>query len=226
MTADAPASFDLTAPWGRTRAWAQLILQDHGFLRVGWHNAHWISDEVARTNQPFPYQLGWWADAGIRTVVNARGAGTTGFHALERDACARHGLVLEEFTLWSRAVPTREQVLGAKALLDRIRYPALIHCKSGSDRAGLMSVFYKHFREGRPIREAVEPLSMRYGHMRAGKTGMLDFTFDHYLAEVEPRGLSFLEWVQSDEYDPPALEKRFKSSWWGSLITERILRRE
>ena len=221
-----PAPFDLTAPWGRTRAWANMIWSDHGFLRVGFQNAHWISPELVRTNQPFPHQLKWWAERGIRTVINARGASGMGLNALEREACARYGLVMEDFSIYSRAVPTAAQVLGARDLFDRIQYPALLHCKSGSDRAGIMSVFYKHFREGLPIREAQEQLSLRFGHMRAGLTGVLDYTFDRYLAEAEPKGLSFIDWVQSEAYDPPAMEREFRSAWWGRAITEGILRRE
>ena len=30
----------------------------------------------------------------------------------------------------------------------------LMHCKSGADRAGLMSVLYRHLHEGVPIEEA------------------------------------------------------------------------
>jgi protein tyrosine/serine phosphatase len=219
-------AFDLDQPWGRTRAYSQLIWQDHGFLRVGYQNAHWISDELVRSNQPFPFQLAWWARRGIRTVVNCRGGGETGFHALEREACARHGLILEEFQIFSRAVPSRSQVLGARDLFERIAYPALIHCKSGSDRAGIMSVFYKHFREGQPIRQALSQLSLRYGHMRAGLTGALDYTFERYLEEAEPFGVSFLDWVTSETYDAAAIERDFRSNWWGRLLTDKILRRE
>ena len=219
-------TFDLAAPWGRLRAYTHLIWTDHGFLRVGFQNAHWISSELVRTNQPFPFQLNWWAARGIKTVVNLRGANGTGLHALEREACARLGLKMEDFTIYSRAVPTRQQVLDARDLFERIEYPALMHCKSGSDRAGIMSVFYKHFREGLPIREAVKQLSMRFGHARAGHTGVLDYTFERYLSEAEPKGLSFVEWVESPDYDPDAIKRDFRSQWWGRMITEGILRRE
>jgi protein tyrosine/serine phosphatase len=219
-------TFDLSAPWGRLRAYTHLIWSDHGFLRVGFQNAHWISPELVRTNQPFPFQLNWWAARGIKTVVNLRGANGTGLHALEREACARLGLTMEDFTIYSRAVPTRQQVLDARDLFERIEYPALMHCKSGSDRAGVMSVFYKHFREGLPIREAVKQLSMRFGHARAGLTGVLDYTFERYLAEAEPKGLSFVDWVESPDFDPDAIKRDYRSQWWGRLLTEGILRRE
>ena len=97
---------------------------------------------------------------------------------------------------------------GAKALFETVEYPALMHCKSGADRAGIMAVFYRHFRQGRPIREALAQLSPRYLHVRAGLTGVLDYIFERYLAEGEPAGLSFLDWVESPAYDPAAHQGR------------------
>ena len=61
-----------------------------------------------------------------------------------------------------------------------------------------------HFRLGLPIREALRQLSLRYLHVRHGKTGVLDYVFERYLAEAEPKGIDFLEWVESDAYDPDA----------------------
>ncbi len=224
--AAAPPTYDLDSLGGRLRAYAHLALVDHGFLRVGFQNAHWISDELLRTNQPWPFQLKWWAKAGIRTVVNLRGANGSGLHVLEREACSRFGMKMEDFTIYSRAVPSAEQVLAAKDLFERIEYPALMHCKSGSDRAGIMSVFYMHFRKGLPLREAVEQLSLRFGHMRVGPTGKLDYTFERYFAEGEPAGLSFLEWVQRPDYDPKVIEADYRSSWFGRTLTDTVLRRE
>ena len=126
----------------------------------------------------------------------------------------------------TREVPSRERVLGAKRLFETIAYPALMHCKSGADRAGIMSVLYMHFRKGKTIREALEQLSFRYLHIRHGKTGVLDYTFARYLTEGEPAGMSFLEWVQSPLYDPAGMKADFRSNMWGNLLTESVLRRE
>ncbi len=38
----------------------------------------------------------------------------------------------------------------ARALFDRIEYPALFHCKSGADRVGLMAALYLFFKEASP----------------------------------------------------------------------------
>jgi protein tyrosine/serine phosphatase len=220
------ADFDLTTHRGRLRTTLDHLWKDHAYLRLAFSNAHWISEELVRTNQPWPFQLKGWADRGIRTVINLRGGFETSFRAMEVDACERLGLELVDFVIASRDVPTAEQVLGAKRLFESVRYPALMHCKSGADRAGIMAVFYKHFRQGQTIGEAVAQLSPRFLHVRAGLTGVLDYIFERYLAEGEPAGLSFVDWVKSPAYDPAAIKADFRANWWGTLLTEKLARRE
>jgi protein tyrosine/serine phosphatase len=227
MTSEpATAGFDLKTPGGRLRTYLDYLWNDHAYLRLGFSNAHWVSEELVRANQPWPHQIAAWKARGIRTIINLRGGFDASFHALEKDACDRLGLKLVDFTITSREVPSRDRVLGAKRLFETIEYPALMHCKSGADRAGIMSVLYMHFRKGRTIREAMDQLHLRYLHVRQGKTGVLDYTFERYLDEGEPAGLSFLEWVQSPMYDPAGMKAKFRASLLGSLITERLLRRE
>jgi protein tyrosine/serine phosphatase len=218
--------FDVSTPGGRLKARLDFLWNDHAYFRLGFSNAHWISEELVRTNQPWPFQLARWKAQGIRTVVNLRGRFEESYHALETDACRRLGLELVDFTMDSREPPSRQRVLGAKRLFETIAYPALMHCKSGADRAGVMSVLYMHFRKGRTIREALDQLHPRYMHVKQGLTGVLDYTFERYLAEGEPAGLSFLEWVQSPLYDPAGLKAQFRSEMWGRLLTEGLLKRE
>ena len=220
------AQFDLSTPEGRKRALRDYMWNDHAFLRLLFQNAHWISEELVRTNQPSPEQLAGWKARGIKTIINLRGGFDGSFHVLEKAACEELGLTLVDFTITSREVPSRARVLGARDLFETIEYPALMHCKSGADRAGIMSVFYMHFRKGKTIAEALDQLHLRYLHMKAGKTGVLDYTFERYLAEGEPAGLSFIEWVESPAYDPDAIKADFRSQWWGNMFTERLLKRE
>jgi protein tyrosine/serine phosphatase len=219
-------AFSLETAADRRRTVLDHLWKDHAWLRLGFSNAHWISDELVRTNQPWPFQLKAWKARGVRTVINLRGGFHTSFRALEVDACARYGLELVDFVVASRDVPTADKILAARRLFETIRYPALMHCKSGADRAGIMGVLYKHFRQGLPIREAIEQLSPRYLHTKAGLTGVLDYIFDRYLAEGEPAGLSFEAWVQTPAYDPVAIKADFRAGWWGTVLTERLLRRE
>jgi protein tyrosine/serine phosphatase len=220
------SGFNLTTGRGRLRTILHYLWNDHAYLRVGFQNAHWVSPELVRANQPWPFQLKRWRDQGIKTVINLRGGFDGSFYALERDACHKLGLKMVDFTVTSREIPSRTQVNGAKALFETIEYPAMMHCKSGADRAGIMSVFYAHFRLGQPIREAVSQLSLKYLHMKAGKTGVLDYVFERYLTDVEPMGISFIDWVNSDAYDPVAMKAEFRAKWWGTALTEGVIRRE
>ena len=218
--------FDLSTFSGRLAAYLDYLWTDHAYLRLGFRNAHRVSDELMRANQPWPFQLKRWKAAGIRTVINLRGGFDTSTYALEREACERLGLTLVDFVVTSREVPSRAQVLGARQMFQDIEYPAMMHCKSGSDRAGIMSVFYAHFRLGQPIRQAMGQLSPKYLHVKQGLTGVLDYVFERYLAEGEAKGQSFIEWVESDAYDPKGIKADFRANWWGTLLTEKLARRE
>ena len=69
-------------------------------------------------------------------------------------------------------------------------------------------------------------LSLRTLHIRQGKTGVLDYMFERYFTDAEPRGLTLLEWVNSDAYDHDAIRRDFDAGVIGSLLTETLLRRE
>ena len=88
-----------------------------------------------------------------------------------------------------------------------------------------MAVLYKHFRMGLPIDQAVEQLSLKYLHVRQGKTGMIDFFFDSYLEETKESGKSFLQWVEED-YDPERVKGAFMGEWWANILVDKVLRRE
>ena len=220
------ARLDLATPEGRRRAEHDLVWTDHGFLRAAFSNFHWIEHGVmARANQPSPRRVARYAAMGFKTILNLRGPSDTGYYLLEREACARHAIALIDARMYSREPPFKEQVFEAKHLFETIEYPALMHCKSGADRAGVMAVLYAHFRMGLPIREAIEQLSLKYLHVRQGKTGMIDFFFDTYLAETAESGKPFLQWVEED-YDQAAVKSAFMSEWWANVLVDKVLRRE
>lgn len=221
-----PPRFDLATPEGRRRAERDLIWGDHGFLRARFSNFHWIEPgQMARANQPSPQALARYAQAGFKTIINLRGKSDTGFYALECEACARHGLTLVDARMHSREPPSREQIRRAKELFETIQYPALMHCKSGADRAGVMAVLYKHFKMGLPIEQAMEQLSLKYLHVKQGKTGMIDFFFSTYLQETKESGKPFMDWVEED-YDQKRVKAAFMGEWWANILVDRILRRE
>lgn len=217
---------DLTSRSGRIRAEREMTLGDHGFLRESFQNLHQISDEMWRSNQPNPRQIEEHVRLrGIKTILNLRGPSTRGYYLLEKEACEENGVELIDFQVYSRDTPTTERAFEAKALFDRIAYPAVMHCKSGADRAGLMSVLYMIFRQGEPVSSAVQQLSKKYLHMREGKTGLLDAFFETYLkAETETR-IGFEDWLKT-EYDREQVKADFLNSGQGKLRLDWFLRRE
>jgi protein tyrosine/serine phosphatase len=221
-----PSRFDLATPEGRRRAERDLIWADHGFLRARFANFHWVEPGVmARANQPSPQAVARYAREGFRTIINLRGRTDTGYYALEREACERHGVALVDARMHSREPPSREQVRRAREIFAAVQYPALMHCKSGADRAGAMAVLYMHFKMGLPIAKAMEQLSLKYLHVRQGKTGLIDFFFQTYLDATQESGKQFIAWVEED-YDQAAVKRAFMSEWWANILVDRILRRE
>ena len=210
----------------RAVAWANMLLVDHGVFRLAYLNRHRVGTGLVwRSAQPTPRQLAWFRRQGVRTVISLRGGREHGSWALQREACQREGLTLVDFVLRSREAPSRETVLAARAFFAGVAYPAVMHCKSGADRAGLASALFLILHEDRPVREALAQLSPRYGHFRFAKTGILDAFFARYLREGEPRGQGFLDWVEHD-YDADALTREFRAGTWSDLLVDRVLRRE
>jgi protein tyrosine/serine phosphatase len=220
-------AFDLSTPKGRRAAERDLVWTDHGFLRNIYQNFHWIEPGVmARSNQPSPQQIARYVSLfGIKTILNARGKSDTGYYMLEKEACERHAVSLIDLRLRSREPPSKEHIHRIKQIFETIQYPALMHCKSGADRAGVAAVLYKHFKMGLPIDEAMEQLSLKYLHVRQGKTGMIDFFFASYLAQTKDNAKPFLQWVDED-YDPDRVKNAFMGEWWANLLVDKILRRE
>jgi len=211
--------------WDRMRAWTNMLLVDHGVFRVVYLNLFRVTPGFWRAAQPTPTQIGRLAKQGLRTIVNLRGGREYGSWPLEREACERHGVTLTEFVVRSREAPDRETIHAAKRFFETLEYPVLVHCKSGADRAGMMSALYLILHEKLPVREAMRQLSWRYGHFRFARTGVLDAFFDAYLREGEAKGVDFLTWVDTI-YDPEAVKRDFRPGLLSDLVVDRIIRRE
>ena len=221
-----PSRYDLSSVRGRRRAHHDLIWTDHGFLRAGFSNFHWIEPgQMARANQPSPQAIARYAAMGFKTILNLRGKADTGYYLLEKEACEAKGVALVDQRMHSREPPSREQIRRAKEIFETIEYPALMHCKSGADRAGAMAVLYAHFKMGLPIAAAMQQLSLKYLHVKQGKTGMIDFFFQSYLDETRENRKPFMQWVEED-YDKARVKSSFMGSWWANILVDRILRRE
>lgn len=209
----------------RRDAMRNMLFADHGILRTFFNTRRRISEEMWRSSQPLPYQVHAAAKRGIRTLINLRGPSDTSFYRIEEEYAQKHRLTLVNFAVYSREAPPVATIVAAKTMFETIEYPALMHCKSGADRVGLMSALYLILRKNRPVSEAKRQLSLRFGHMRQAKTGILDFFLQAYLDFNAQTPMPFMEWVTTT-YDREALTRSFHAQWWANILTDKIMRRE
>ena len=216
---------DLASKKGRAAAWIDSLFVDHAVFRTVWDTfAEVVPGKLYRVNHPTPGRLARLKSRlGLVTLINLRGHRKCGSDALSREAAARLGLIHIDMAFESRGAPHRDRILRFAEIYRTLQAPALMHCKSGADRAGLASALAIIF-EGGTAAEAMKQLSIRFGHFSRSKTGILDAFFIHYAKVAEGR-IPFLDWVAT-EYDEVALRANFRAHGLSSFINDRILVRE
>lgn len=217
---------DISRPSGRLQAWLNMQLVDHGAIRAVYNNFYDLGGGMYRSSQPSPAQIRRYVKKlGLKSIINLRGENGYGSYALEKEVCAQLGVTLHDVRLYSRTPPEVEEVHAMDKLFKTIAYPALLHCKSGADRAGLAAALYRILHLGHRVENAMDELSWKYGHFKQAKTGVLDFFFATYVARNAQSPIGFLEWVDT-EYNRLDLHARFHEEGWASLIVDKVLHRE
>lgn len=126
-----------------------------------------IPGEYYRSAQPTPARLARYVKKyGIKTVLNLRGLNTK--YQWYRDEVAeaeKLGVKFVDFKMSARRELTEAQTDQLIAILQDVPKPILVHCKSGSDRTGLISAIYVYKIAGRGEAEAERQISFRYGHI-------------------------------------------------------------
>jgi protein tyrosine phosphatase (PTP) superfamily phosphohydrolase (DUF442 family) len=209
----------------RRGAMIDMLVFDHGLLRYGWRNLHEIAPGVWRGSQPDPGMIRRLAARGFRTILNLRGETQWGSYILERETCAEVGIELVDLKLNSRSLPEPATILELDAIFARFAKPMLIHCKSGSDRAGFVSALYLLLRTDATAEEARAQLPWRYLHLRRGGTGVLGYMIDAYGAATAREKIAFRDWIR-DGYDREALMAGFKRGAVAGFLSDRVLGRE
>jgi len=217
---------DVSTKAGRRNAWIDALFVDHAILRIFWTNFHPVErGKLYRSNHPTPGNLAAFTrKTGLKSLINLRGQAKNGSDALSRDTAARLKLDFYDMAMESRGAPHKDRILRLAEIFRTMKTPALVHCKSGADRAGLAAGLFILINGG-TTREAMRQLSLRYGHIKQAKTGILDLFFATYAREAEGRK-NFLDWVRED-YDENLLRAAYKkSNSIAGFINDRILLRE
>jgi protein tyrosine/serine phosphatase len=217
---------DVSTAGGRRLAWVDSLLIDHAIFRLVWTNFAPVEPgRLYRCNHPTPGRLASLVRRfGLKTLINLRGLCKNGSDALTRDMAAHLGLAFIDMPLESRGAPQADRILRLAKIYATMTIPGVIHCKSGADRAGLAAGIYVLINGGSAA-EAMQHLSLRFGHFSRSRTGILDAFFACYAREGEGRK-PFLEWVR-DDYDEARLRHDFfVGSRASSFINDRVFARE
>ncbi len=212
--------------FGPAALYADMLLTDHGIFRMFYLNKHRLSTDVWRAAQPAPHHIRKMARKGIKTIINLRGGNRTcGSYWLEEKLCKELGIELVNYQVRSRAAPSKDELRGAKELFTQIEYPILMHCKSGADRAGLMSVLYCIWQLDMPVETAMKQLHWKFGHIRQADTGILDFFFQRYVNYNAETPISFIDWIET-VYDPEDVAASYHAGSFANTVVNKVLRRE
>ena len=207
-------------------SYLDLTLSDHGFLRVFWTSLYELPGEMYRCNQPYPYQiLKYKKKFGIKTVINLRGKRNCSSFYLEEECCKNNNITLYNFPITSRDLPSKKIIKDFFLLLDTIKYPAIMHCKSGADRAGIASCLYLIYKHNYNVNIALKQLSLKFLHIKYAKTGILDHLFETAIKKKKNSSEDFLQWIYN-EYNKNNIKKSFKTFKLIDFFLEKIFKRE
>jgi protein tyrosine phosphatase (PTP) superfamily phosphohydrolase (DUF442 family) len=216
---------NMATPRQRWMAHVETLFIDHAVFRLIYENRHKISPRMWRGSQPTPGQIAKLARMGIRTIVNLRGKRDCASYYLERDACQRHGITLVDIGVNSRQPPTREIMTELQDIFTKIEYPALMHCKAGADRVGIMSALFLLLAEKQDVNTALKQLSPIYGHVRQSKAGVLDHFLETYRDFNLKQPIGFSDWALN-HYDRDEVIRTHKISTWAEWLYNDVLKRE
>ena len=197
-------------PENRRKAQIYMLWFDHEVLRKRWTNLDQIAPGVFRSNQPTFERLEKLKAQGINDVVNLRGKSEAAHYLIEKERCQVLDLRLHNISLQARRAPEKQHLQELIRLFQQLDKPFLMHCKSGSDRAGLASVMYMLTQAGESIAAAKRMLSFRFLHLKLTKTGVLDYLLHKYEREYDEKGMSFERWIET-HYDPDVINQEWSS---------------
>jgi protein tyrosine phosphatase (PTP) superfamily phosphohydrolase (DUF442 family) len=190
-------------------------LVTYAFRNPWFHGNFGVVDDglVYRSAQPTTGLPGLVGDKKIATVLNLRGGSENDpWYVAEVADTKRLGVDFYDLPLVATVRPSRKQLLMVLDVLDRCQYPLLIHCKSGSDRTGLVSALYLMSRKGVDPRSAEKAFSLYYGHVPLLGTRHLHEPLQEYAAWLDAHRQShtperFRDWVAHDyKADDPLVE--------------------
>lgn len=203
---------DLSTPENRRRAQIYNLWFDHAILRGVYTNFYQIAPGVYRSNHPTRKRFEQMKADGIKSILNLRGSYPSAHYLVEEETCREIGLHLTSVSMQARHAPPAQDILDLIGHFRTIEKPFVMHCKSGSDRAGFASALYLLLIEGRPMKEARKMLGFKYLHIKQSKTGVLDHILNAYEERNSKEPIGFEDWLRQ-EYDHLAVQADFEAKF-------------
>ena len=141
------------------------------------------------------------------SILNLRGGSYADpWYAAEVEATERLGIDFYDFPMQATERPSRAELLTLIDLLERCRYPLVIHCKSGADRTGLVSALYRLVVRGESPDAAMKEFSIWYSHIPIAGPERLHQPFKEYRDWLQAEGKEhapplFRSWVKRHYQD-------------------------
>lgn len=201
---------DISTP--SARRWSRFHYNwlDHAILRTFWTNFAEIAPGVYRSNQPTHKRLEQMVELGIRDILNLRGEDKYAHYLFEKESCEQLGIRMHNVKLYARSATSRERYMQVFEAFRTLPRPFLLHCKSGADRAGMVSVLYLMSQEGVSLDEARKQLGLKHLHLKWSKTGILDHILDVYEERQAKGAIGIEEWFAT-EYDPAEITASYNA---------------
>lgn len=148
---------------------------------VAEHNFHVVTaGQVYRSSRMSPAALTEVMQAhdikSVLSLIGPSAAESNAVHAVQADYF--------DVSISDRHEVTDSEMDRIITVLRTAPKPLLIHCKSGSDRAGLVAALYHYAIEGEPANQAAKELTLFYGHLPPGLgfgTVAMDQSFWRYV---------------------------------------------
>ena len=145
-----------------------VVAGGFALVLVARHNFHVVSEgRVYRSAQMDAKSLARAIqEHGIKTVINLRGGNEgSDWYRAEVETTRELGAQHFDFNLSASREVSNEEMEKIVATMGSAPKPILVHCKSGSDRAGLVSALYLYGLEGKSAETADGELTVFCGHV-------------------------------------------------------------
>lgn len=193
MDAPPPPRRSITRRWLVRLLWVGPLaaVAAEGVRVFAWTNTHTVvPGKVYRSAQLGPDRLARLIEGeGIKTVVNLRGTGPeVAWYQAEARTTHEHNVCQEDVSLSAKRLPAPAEVRRLVEVLDKTAYPILLHCQQGADRTGLAAAAVLLLHTDATLARARRQLWPRYGHVKGGRTVVIDQFFDYYEAWLAATG--------------------------------------